>query len=83
LAWAKRVLTGEEPGRMADGRERIPRSVRHAVWNRDMAKCVKCESNERLEFDHVIPLAMGGNNSERNLQLLCERCNRRKGKSLD
>jgi HNH endonuclease len=57
------------------GRERIPESVRLFVWQRDEGKCVRCGSRERLEFDHIIPVALGGSNTERNIQLLCERCN--------
>lgn len=60
-------------------RERISSAVQTMVWNRDGGKCVKCGSQHRLEFDHIIPLAKGGSNSARNLQLLCERCNRSKG----
>lgn len=63
-------------------REQIPESVRLFVWQRDEGKCVKCGSRERLEFDRIIPIALGGSNTERNIQLLCERCNREKGKSV-
>ena len=63
-------------------RERIPESVRLFVWQRDSGRCVRCESNERLEFDHIIPIAEGGSSTERNVQLLCEKCNRTKGKSV-
>jgi 5-methylcytosine-specific restriction endonuclease McrA len=42
----------------------------------------RCGSRERLEYDHIVPLAMGGGNSERNIELLCELCNRRKGGTL-
>jgi hypothetical protein len=63
-------------------RETISQAVRVEVWQRDRGRCVECDSQERLEFDHIIPVAMGGGNTSRNLQLLCETCNRRKGASL-
>lgn len=63
-------------------RETIPQPVRLEVWQRDGGHCVECGGQEKLEFDHIIPVAMGGGNTSRNLQLLCETCNRRKGASL-
>jgi hypothetical protein len=63
-------------------RERIPDDVRLFVWQRDEGKCVSCGSRERLEFDHIIPFAEGGSSTERNVQLLCEACNRQKGKKI-
>lgn len=63
-------------------RESIPQAARVEVWQRDGGHCVECNSQEKLEFDHIIPVAMGGANTSRNLQLLCETCNRRKGASL-
>ena len=63
-------------------REKIAESVRLFVWQRDEGKCVKCGSQEKLEFDHIIPFADGGSNTERNIQLLCEQCNRQKGKNV-
>lgn len=63
-------------------REPIPSNVRHEVWRRDQGRCVSCGSVERLEFDHLIPWSKGGSNTARNLQLLCEVCNRKKGAKL-
>jgi len=56
----------------------IPREVKREVWRRDMGRCVECGSNERLEYDHIIPVRNGGSNTVRNVQLLCEKCNRKK-----
>jgi 5-methylcytosine-specific restriction endonuclease McrA len=61
------------------GRAAIPDGVREFVWRRDQGRCVKCGNNEKLEFDYIIPVAKGGSNTARNLQLLCEPCNRSKG----
>ncbi len=63
-------------------RSRIAETVRHEVWRRDQGKCVECGSNENLEFDHIIPVSRGGSNTVRNIQLLCESCNRRKSDSI-
>lgn len=64
------------------GRQPIPDDVKMFVWQRDGGRCVKCGSNQCLEFDHIIPVVMGGANTSRNLQLLCEPCNRSKGGNL-
>ncbi len=63
-------------------REPIPVKVRFFVWRRDEGKCVQCGSNKDLEFDHIIPLSKGGSNTERNLQLLCGKCNRKKSSRI-
>ena len=55
---------------------RISEEVKDAVWIRDQGKCTQCGSNENLEFDHIIPFSKGGANTKRNIQLLCEPCNR-------
>ena len=63
-------------------REHIPQNVKDKVWNRDRGLCVECGSNEKLEFDHIIPHSKGGSNTYRNIQLLCEPCNRRKSAKI-
>ena len=63
-------------------RKAIPQYIKDKVWNRDSGKCVQCGSNQKLEFDHIIPVSKGGANTYRNLQLLCESCNRSKGANI-
>jgi 5-methylcytosine-specific restriction endonuclease McrA len=61
-----------EPAR---GREPITREVRLEVFERDGGRCVRCHSKSDLQFDHIIPVLMGGATSTENLQLLCAPCN--------
>lgn len=60
-------------------RTRIPESVRVEVWRRDQGRCAGCGSREKLEYDHIVPVSRGGSNTARNVELLCEACNRSKG----
>ena len=59
-------------------RERIPDHVKVTVWRRDGGSCVRCGSRKNLEYDHIIPVSKGGSNTVRNIELLCEKCNRKK-----
>lgn len=79
---AHTLLAMNEQTDLKTRRHPIPHEVKLSVWRRDQGRCVECESQESPEFDHIIPLALGGANSDRNLQLLCADCNRRKGASL-
>ncbi len=63
----------------------IPREVMLRVVRRDGQICQECRSGVRddeVEFDHIIPLALGGPTSAENLRLLCRACNRKKSKSI-
>ena len=75
-------LITEEIDEDTRSREPIPQEIQDKVWNRDGGKCVKCGSREKLEFDHIIPFSKGGSNTYRNLQLLCEKCNRLKSNKI-
>jgi hypothetical protein len=77
-AFAELDLNGDSIQR----REPIPDDVKIFVWQRDRGRCVKCGSDKNLEFDHIIPWTKGGSSSARNIQLLCETCNRGKGPNL-
>lgn len=63
-------------------RNPIPNQVKKLVWERDAGRCVECESDFGLQYDHIIPVAMGGADTVENLQLLCAPCNQTKGAAL-
>jgi 5-methylcytosine-specific restriction endonuclease McrA len=47
-----------------------------AVAVRDQGRCQHCGTSAApIEYDHVIPYSVGGDNSVENIQLLCRRCN--------
>jgi len=56
----------------------ISKQVQREVWRRDKGQCSDCGSKENIEYDHVIPVSKGGSNTARNVQLLCQKCNRKK-----
>jgi 5-methylcytosine-specific restriction endonuclease McrA len=83
----QRRLERAHAGLAADGaatprREPIPREVRLAVFQRDGGRCVECDSAFDIQYDHVIPVSMGGATTVGNLQILCSGCNQRKGATL-
>ncbi|HEX9358764.1 MAG TPA: HNH endonuclease signature motif containing protein [Streptosporangiaceae bacterium] len=63
-------------------RQPIPREVRRAVYERDGGQCAECGSKFDLQYDHLLPVALGGATTVDNLQLLCGECNRMKGADL-
>lgn len=63
-------------------RSPIPEASRSEVWRRDSGRCVQCGSKQNLQFDHIIPVVLGGATTVANLQLLCQPCNGTKGKKI-
>jgi len=56
----------------------ITSDVQKEVWKRDGGRCVKCGSDKKLHFDHIIPFSKGGSNDADNIQILCSKCNIKK-----
>lgn len=62
----------------------IPANVKLAVWKRDKAQCVLCQSGDNLHFDHIIPFSKGGSSLVAdNIQLLCARHNLSKSDKIE
>lgn len=61
----------------------ITSEIRREVWRRDQGQCAKCASRLNLEYDHIVPFSKGGSNTVRNVELLCESCNRAKSDSIE
>ena len=60
----------------------IPAHVKREVWRRDGGRCTftsatgrRCDATRALEFDHVKPVALGGEASIENVRLLCRKHN--------
>jgi hypothetical protein len=67
-----------------------PRWARRAVYFRDHGHCAACGADltalidplPARQFDHIVPLSLGGLNDVSNLQLLCQPCNGKKASGL-
>lgn len=70
-------------------RVNIPTWVKKAIFHRDKGRCVYCNIDltniyntlTNLNYDHMIPLDSMGVNDPCNIQLTCEKCNKKKGNS--
>jgi hypothetical protein len=56
----------------------VPAQVRRAVWDRDQGRCTfvsakgtRCKARRFLEFDHVDPVARGGQATVDRMRLRC------------
>jgi 5-methylcytosine-specific restriction endonuclease McrA len=80
LKSAHALMRGEANG--TPSRAPIPSKLARSVVERDGQRCLECGSSEVLQFDHIIPVALGGATSLENLQILCGDCNRSKSDTL-
>ena len=56
--------------------------VRELLYRVYGKTCCYCNSKlliSNMVCDHIMPLSLGGNSTPRNLQMICGRCNTRKG----
>ena len=67
-------------------RDPIPWRVKNQLFRAQKGRCNYCGRTHRmrfLEIDHKWPVSRGGGDEVSNLQLLCKRCNMRKGIQSD
>src|SRR3990167_1418755 len=59
------------------GRLQFERRKKHPLFQElyRTSKCGLCEISNNLTFDHIQPLAHGGDNDLSNIQILCSDCN--------
>jgi 5-methylcytosine-specific restriction endonuclease McrA len=76
----RRAAANSSPATHAlENPRRIPAEVKRAVWERDCGRCQWpvssggiCGSTRRLELDHIVPVARGGQSSIDNLRVVCQ-----------
>ena len=73
------ATTKPRPQRTAADPRHIPAQVKRAVWERDGGQCSftsaggqRCEARARLEYDHVDPVACGGEATVDGIRLRCQ-----------
>lgn len=57
----------------------ISKPIRERVFFRYKNTCCQCGANDKLSIDHIKPVRLGGTDTISNLQVLCKRCNSKKG----
>ena len=84
---SRRLLPGRRRDVPMDPEElhygHIPEAVKKEVWERDEGRCQWCGTEHTLEnpieYDHIHPWSLGGENTVENLELLCRKHNLEKG----
>jgi hypothetical protein len=66
------------PGRVSANPRYVPAAIRRVVYQRDGGQCTfvaasghRCEARSRLEFDHIEPVARGGQATVAGIRLCC------------
>jgi len=82
LGFIKKFLRSKKKEKSKEAkRSSIPEAVKFEVLNRQNLRCAMCGRFLRIyEFDHVVPIALGGTSDVNNIQALCPECHRLKTK---
>jgi 5-methylcytosine-specific restriction endonuclease McrA len=58
-------------------------AVKKEVWERDEGRCQWCGTEDTpenpIQYDHIFPWSLGGEDTVENLELLCRKHNQEKG----
>jgi hypothetical protein len=68
------LRTERYPVRVRRRGKEFSRRQKTKLLKRSGSRCEVCGSEDRLEFDHVIPVFNGGTNAIKNGQVLCADC---------
>ena len=63
-------------------RKKQSKAEREKIYKKTNGKCAYCGCTlpyEKMQIDHVIPLNLGGSDTEENMLAACRSCNHRKG----
>lgn len=80
-AATKKAVKARRRARMAQAEGIVSPSDIRRIKKQQGGRCGYCKTRlgKGYHADHIVPLALGGNNHRSNIQLLCGPCNLRKG----
>lgn len=77
---AKRIQNNNRRALKIAAGGRLSRSLSEKLFKLQKGKCACCKQplGDNYHLDHIMPLALGGSNTDGNMQLLRQRCNNQK-----
>jgi hypothetical protein len=60
------------------GPKKVGKTLRESILERDGYRCVRCNSDDHPQVDHILPQSMDGPHIPENLRTLCRPCNARR-----
>lgn len=78
LEWPTDQISAPKPKKA-----KISRALARRVMERDLYRCVVCQTHLDLSCDHIVPESKGGPTTCENLQTMCRPCNSKKGAKLE
>jgi hypothetical protein len=57
-------------------------AIRRKVFKRDGKICKHCGVSKNLTLDHIFPVSKGGEDTMKNIQVLCRSCNSKKSNKI-